>query len=248
MTDSKKKHRIQCKGRPVPQQYKEIKAPKSSHTLLVLILLHPTCNLTTLQQECIVKPQLVLLVFLGAAERYLGPKQSCPPCWPGPHAGLPWQEHASRQMFTPLQRTSPPGAEGGFSDAHAITLLIFVRLPAAVAMIFISISALFICRFQGMFASCVWQPTLGCFWVWCFYIQRLKLALLRQHLGLKGLSFTKDLFLKRGTTVSDLDILCPKVRFFPIAILFPSSNFVKWVLDKEKSKHGHCHPSTGDRT
>lgn len=163
MTDSKKKHRIQCKGRPIPQQYKEIKAPTSSHTLLVLILLHPTCNLTTLQQECIVKPQLVLLVFLGATERYLGPKQSCPPCWPGPHAGLPWQEHASRQMFTPLQRTSPPGAEGGFSDAHTITLLIFVRLPAAVVMIFISISVLFICRFQGMFASCAWQPTLGCF-------------------------------------------------------------------------------------
>lgn len=130
MTDSKKKHRIQCKGRPIPQQYKEIKAPTSSHTLLVLILLHPTCNLTTLQQECIVKPQLVLLVFLGATERYLGPKQSCPPCWPGPHAGLPWQEHASRQMFTPLQRTSPPGAEGGFSDAHANNAAYFCKAPS----------------------------------------------------------------------------------------------------------------------
>jgi hypothetical protein len=57
-------------------------------------------------------------------------------------------------MLIPLQRHTPPGAEGGLSGAHALSLFIFARHPAAV-VIFISISALLICQFQGMLASCV---------------------------------------------------------------------------------------------
>lgn len=64
--------------------------------------------------------------------------------WPEP----PWAASAWacwRQTWMPLQSTALPGAEGGFSDAHAVSLFIFARRPAVVVMIFISISAPFIC-------------------------------------------------------------------------------------------------------
>lgn len=71
-------------------------------------------------------------------------------------AQAPWQINASA-----TSKNTPPGAEGSFSDARAVSLFIFARCPAVVVMIFISVSALFIYQFQGMLASCVWQPTSG---------------------------------------------------------------------------------------
>lgn len=58
-------------------------------------------------------------------------------------AALVWARW--RQMWMPLQSIAPPGAEGSFSDAHAVSLFIFARRPAVVVMILISISAPFIC-------------------------------------------------------------------------------------------------------
>lgn len=131
-----------------------MKTSGSSHLLLSNISLHPICSLTNLQEAFTVKPQDELLVLLAATESCLGPKQTRPPCWPGPHVGLSWQKDASRRMLIPLQRPAPPGAKVCLSDAHALSLFIFARHPAAV-VIFISISALLICQFQGMLASCV---------------------------------------------------------------------------------------------
>lgn len=79
--------------------------------------------------------------------------------WPAvllrwPKLRLPWHGHPGRQTLRPLHRTAPPGAEGDFSEALAVPLFIFERCPAVVVMIFISVSAPFICRFQGMLASC----------------------------------------------------------------------------------------------
>lgn len=139
---------------------------------------------------------------------------------------LPWHGHTGRQILMPLQRTAPPGAKGGFSDVHAVSLFIFARRPAVVVMIFISASALFICRFSGMLASCIWQPTSGPD-VFAFRESILK--------GCPNI-WGRKIFIHTGPMLqgeaiaNDLDpcfSICPKVRFFENPLLCLSSGFTK---------------------
>lgn len=47
----------------------------------------------------------------------------------GQSHGRPWHGHTDRQKLMPLPRTTPPGAEGGFSDAPAVSF-IFRKAPS----------------------------------------------------------------------------------------------------------------------